>query len=560
MANRPSDKSRLESLKKRAKALLRAWRADDAAARERIRRHHPDADRFRSLRDAQLVIAREHGHRGWVELREAVEAEIAAARPRAERVERFLDDACLSYRDDHPRRRTRAQRLLDADPSLARENALTAAAAADVDALREHVAADPGCATRSGGPRGWPPLMYLCYARLAHPVGDAVDAAGVLLDAGADPNAGERMFDAYLFTPLTGAMGEGEGGLVMQPPHARARPLAELLLARGAHPNDSQGLYNTQFTPDDDWIELLLAHGLTAADGANWLGGEASLGTLDYLLGVAVTRGFGARVELLLEHGADPDGRDFYDQRRHAENALLYGHPEIAERLAARGAAPPALSPADRFRAACMAADEDTARALLGEDPTLIEDGKLVHDAAQFGSDAAARLVFELGGSLTVTGPHFGETPLHRAAIEGRDALAEQLIELGARLDVRDREFDGSPVGWANQGGHEALRERLLDRTEDVFDLSAWGRVDQLRARLESDPTQARATRANGVTPLHYLAVDDERCAEVIDLLCEHGADPNARTEEGTTPLAAALARDDEELADLLRECGASED
>ena len=68
---------------------------------------------------------------------------------------------------------------------------------------------------------------------------------------------------------MTGAIGEGEVGLLNLPPHENARELLLLLLAAGANPNESQGLYNTHFRPDDAWLELLLANGLTSTAPAN---------------------------------------------------------------------------------------------------------------------------------------------------------------------------------------------------------------------------------------------------------------------------------------------------
>ena len=547
----------LESLKRQAKALLRSFRADDPAARERVVSAHPRPDRFSGLRDAQLVIAREYGLSGWDDLRIAVEAANLAGRAASERVEALLRDACLDYQDDSPRRRARAQRLLDADPALAGRDAYTAAATGSVEALRALLAEDPGAATRAGGPHDWEPLLYLAYARLPSRPGSPLEAARVLLDAGADPDAHFLMGDdTYRFTVLTGVMGEGEGGLENQPPHPDARALAELLLARGADPNESQGLYDTHFTPGDEWLELFLAHGLTAAAPANWLD-EGGMGTLDYLLGQAVVAGRTERVELLLAHGADPNGVDLYDERTHYENARLHGRTELAELLVERGAAASPLSPASAFQAACMADDPERARALLADDPALAPSARLVHDAIQHGSDAAVRLVFELGGRLDAPGRHFGETPLHQAAIRGRVAVVDHLLALGARLDLRDPTFDSTAVGWAYQGRHHELCARLLDRSDDVFDLAAWGRAEGLRRVLEADPTQARRTRAEGVTALHGLGVAGGEGAEVIDLLLAHGADLDAVTDDGATPLEAALERDEEDVAELLRERGA---
>ncbi|MDB5864454.1 MAG: hypothetical protein JWO70_2260 [Betaproteobacteria bacterium] len=73
----PGDARRLNPLsieqqKKRAKELLREWRAREASALERFRRHCPSAagsDSGPRLGDAQLVIAREYGFRKWADLK-----------------------------------------------------------------------------------------------------------------------------------------------------------------------------------------------------------------------------------------------------------------------------------------------------------------------------------------------------------------------------------------------------------------------------------------------------------------------------------------------------------
>jgi hypothetical protein len=62
----------LEQQRKRAKELLRTFRAGDEAASQRFRRHHPGADpasRPIKLSDAQLVIAREIGLPSWPKLK-----------------------------------------------------------------------------------------------------------------------------------------------------------------------------------------------------------------------------------------------------------------------------------------------------------------------------------------------------------------------------------------------------------------------------------------------------------------------------------------------------------
>src|SRR5436853_4655499 len=58
----------LESLRKQAKKLARGIAAGDAGAIERARAQLPRAELPLSQRDAQLVLAREYGFRGWQDL------------------------------------------------------------------------------------------------------------------------------------------------------------------------------------------------------------------------------------------------------------------------------------------------------------------------------------------------------------------------------------------------------------------------------------------------------------------------------------------------------------
>lgn len=276
----------LERFRRDARRLQRAVRSARPDALQQVARHRPegaphDPEDF-ALADAQLVLARTYGFASWPRLRAYLRAAAPLSRdpgaldPTVADVAEVADVAvspdgspsvvaalaCLTYTEhDEPARWARAARLLDADPTLVARDVVVAAVAGDSDALRTHLAADPTAATREGGPYRWPPLLYLVYSRV--PQRDPVEAARLLLDAGADPDSG------YLwqglptaFTALTGVFGEGESGPARQPRHPQWRALAELLLARGADPNDRQALYNRMFNGDDSHLEILLRHGL----------------------------------------------------------------------------------------------------------------------------------------------------------------------------------------------------------------------------------------------------------------------------------------------------------
>lgn len=330
MASTLPDSPSLDRLRKDARTLQRAVAARTPDAVSLVRRWHPapgqalDTGRSFALHDAQLTVARRYGFSGWPALAAYLRTAAEITRtPGAvdddalDPADRFCALACLRYLEtDSPVRWQEAADLLAHFPGLLDGSVFAAAAAMDAAALRRHVAHDPVSAVRQGGPFRWPPLLYLCYSRL--PVErtetEVLDAAGLLLDAGADPDSGYLWGGlASPFTALTGAFGEGEQGARRQPPHPHSRGLAQALLDRGADPNDSQTLYNRMFSPADDHLELLFAHGLGRATGGAWSRrlGEA-METPEQMLARqvrwAADHGFVDRLSLLAAHGVDVSG------------------------------------------------------------------------------------------------------------------------------------------------------------------------------------------------------------------------------------------------------------
>ena len=398
--------------------------------------------------------------------------------------EEFLRLACLAYADDQPERWAQARRLLDLNRGIVAGNVYAAAAAADEGELRRVLAADPGAARREGGPYRWEPLCYLAYAR--HDPGVALDAvlgsARLLLDAGADPNAGYLWHGLPTpFTVLTGAFGEGELGPVRQPRHPHSIALARLLLEAGADPNDAQALYNRRFEPGNDHLELLLEFGLGTGDGGPWRRrlGDA-LGTPAELvrgeLAWAITHGLADRVRLLVSHGVEV-AAPFDDGVTVTSMAATTGHPELIDYLVAHGAPALALAPAEAFVAAALAADRERMGRLLADHPELAgrlreERPALITWAAACGSAAAVEFLAELGfdvnarGRTDVPSDQPWQTALHKAAEDGNLELARTLLRLGADPDIRDERFDSTPLGWARYFGRPALIELLEPVTQ----------------------------------------------------------------------------------------------
>ena len=67
-----SPPSSFESVRKQAKKLVRQFAAGDRDALARVHTQFPAPLPSLSLRDAQLVLAREYGFAGWQDLRAAV--------------------------------------------------------------------------------------------------------------------------------------------------------------------------------------------------------------------------------------------------------------------------------------------------------------------------------------------------------------------------------------------------------------------------------------------------------------------------------------------------------
>ena len=91
--------STLENLRKSARRWLKALRADDADAHARLKRADPNAPSNAALRDVQHALAREHGHKSWIDLRRALDdgKTRGAAIPDADQYDTLAKDVLTAY-------------------------------------------------------------------------------------------------------------------------------------------------------------------------------------------------------------------------------------------------------------------------------------------------------------------------------------------------------------------------------------------------------------------------------------------------------------------------------
>ncbi|MBO0765723.1 MAG: ankyrin repeat domain-containing protein [Hyphomicrobiaceae bacterium] len=497
-----------------------------------------------------MALAREHGLPGWTALRAALDDLAMARRRNAERVDIVLRSA---WGGDP----AAAARILMRWPQIAIHDLYTAVATGNLAEVERCLAADPGAATRKGGPLDWEPLVYVAYARLPGGEMHALDLATVLLDHGANPNA---QFDdgwGNPFKVLTGVIGQGEGN---RPPHPRAKDLALLLIERGADPYDSQALYNTSIAQDDTtWLDFLWTGSEQRDRLVKWrekpapgsIGGNVPLNALDYLLGNAVAYNHLRRAEWLLMHGANADGVHAYSNRPLREEALIYGHSAMADLLARHGAKALPLDGQAAFQAACTQLDRDAARRLAEQHPECLRNPSPMLIATRQGRADVVVLLLELGMDVDIA-DETQQRGLHNAVAGGSIDVVKLLVAHGADIDRPTTQYGGA-MGFAAHFGRRDIAAFLAPLSRDVFSLTYLGMAERLRELLAEDPQRANAVhRRVGVTPLFFLPDDEEQAVSMTALLLAHGADPNIVNKDGLTAEQDARRRGLFDAADLM--------
>src|ERR1700722_1550138 len=244
----------LGQLRRQAKELRDAAGRGNAAALQRLARHHPSAAADTvGLAAAQLVIARELGFPSGPALKAGINTEAATRRETSAFVTASVEGPVRTASD-----------ILRSDPGLGSRSLLAAAVLGNAETVSELVAAAPAAAVAIDDERGWPPLLYACYSRW-HEI-DPGRAAGlaevvrILLSAGASPNTndgGRRRYRSALM-----------GSVEVNTP-----AITGVLLDTGANPDPGQPVAEAAGHRDHRCLRLLLTHGAPVA--GTWALGAA---------------------------------------------------------------------------------------------------------------------------------------------------------------------------------------------------------------------------------------------------------------------------------------------
>ena len=159
-------------------------------------------------------------------------------------------------------------------------------------------------------------------------------------------------------------------------------------------------------------------------------------------------------------------------------------------------------------------------------------------------------------GLVSATDPDcFGTTPLICAVGTGERSMVELLLELGADIDQRSEWWAGS-FGVLDSADDE-MSEYLLGRGATLTPHAAarLGKIDQLRAMLDADPSIVHARGGDGQMPLHFA-----RTVEIAELLLSRGAEIDALDRDHASTPAQWLGESRPEVAAYLVRRGAKAD
>ena len=428
--------------------------------------------------------------------------------------------------------------------------------------------------------------------RLAVLIGAEAGAVEALLRAGAPPNAREETNDRRYVLQVAVLLGteesdserwrqrggdddERESRRTREREASRSPGIVSALLAAGADPDgrDESGLTAADLARrhgNDAALALLLSPSdppppcgpLCTAEFWTRTGPEevrtvlAQTGTargrssrgdtpLHLALEAAADAGLVTR---LLEAGADPNARNARDDTPlHVAAGIVGGATAIAV-LLEHGAVLEAANTRDRtplYVASKHAATLESMRALLeaGADPD-IRGGERAEmsprelAARQREGAQATRLLLDYGDQASAASAIGLEPLLHHAAIGHPDTVT-LLLDRGA--DVHQQSpFGQTAILNAAAAGNLATTRVLLARGADAN----WSKYDG-----------PAVLSGEGERPLHVAV----HSLEVVELLLEHGADPDGRMYfTGETPLHLAAASCETESIALLLARGAN--
>jgi hypothetical protein len=454
----------LEQYKKQAKDLIKAFRAGDDAALQRLRAHHPHParDSF-GLADAQLVIAREHGVDSWPKFKQQIASGSVPVPPA---VWKMAEDAIV---------------------------------AGDLSTL-ERILFDYGDAIRKQRPQSW-------WNNTLAPSYDAGDAREIIARthhfrtfedfAGFTKAIKDTSSPIARFEAAVDAIVSGDVATL----HRRLREDSDLVRARSVRMHHSTLLHYVgangvegfrQHTPPAAVAiaETLLDAGAEADAVADMYRGSTTLALVATSLHPKRAGLQQALMQLLLDRGATLDHPAAGGGRSLVHSCLANGRPEAAEYLVGRGAA---LD----FESAAALGRLDVVQTYVDSDgrPSVTQarmESALVSAAIH---DATTVVRFLLDRGVDVDAQADGFSGVNAAATAGHADTVRLFLSRGPSLETKNQ-YGGTALGGAlwgalntpESGDYVAVIESLLAANARI----APGMTQWWKQEASSAPTYAR--------------------------------------------------------------------
>jgi RNA polymerase sigma factor (sigma-70 family) len=302
---------------------------------------------------------------------------------------------------------------------------------------------------------------------------------------------------------------------------------------------------------------------------------EVDRSVLEHQMRLACTTGDLQQAKALLQR--DPTLIDQgYAQASPLHLAAREGHAEIVELLLKKGPKPKDLQPYKSVQASTLEIVDirghhsiaKRLKALLQEGHSIVPAGEAFCTAVREGQADAVKQMLNKNPGVVSQRDGRGNTGLHWAVQRPNNfSTINQLLDLGADLEaINDEGFKPIHLSiwnggyWARQpDGLDAVTGYLLARGSDytITLAAALGDKDTVRQRLEKDVTLANAADTCNRRPLSAAAQFGHSL--IVELLLQHGADPNAKEHncKGGYGLWTAAQNGHRDIARLLLEYGA---
>jgi ankyrin repeat protein len=174
-----------------------------------------------------------------------------------------------------------------------------------------------------------------------------------------------------------------------------------------------------------------------------------------------------------------------------------------------------------------------------------------IYLAAQNGSAEVMKALLQAGANANEQYRE-GETVLHTAARTGNYDTVELLLKAGAQADAREQWHGQTPLMWAMAQKHIELLPLLLEYGADVNALS---NMEEWERQVTQEPRD-KWLPPGAMSPLMFAARED--CVACIQPLLAAGANIDAATPKGITPLLMAIINGHYDVAYTLAEAGAN--